>query len=934
MSAAIDRQIKPIYDSLDTGSPKSAIVTCNKLLKKYPKNELIKALKALALIRSGKVEECLVLCDDVLSQKPTDDAVLSAMSHVLRGLGRHQDLMSMFEDAYKQQPANEELGQQAFFANARAGHWKNAQLTATKLFKQFQSERYLYWSIMSAVLQANEPATAPAMRTVLYKLALRLISSSTTPTTASTDRFHLHVYILRELDIDEACKLLESEEAKTIYGNNLAVDELRRDIWTKKGMFKQDGDLARTRITEKNDRNWLEFLSVLNTAFAPVTSTSEVTEEAKNECRANIEEAATLFEMIKESDGRKDRSGALGLIELEWRARQHGLSQDPSRLLSLMEEYVRQVGAKPVCFEDLTKYLDLEGDELKRWTAFLEERASEVETLSELTRYINVQKLLRHNLSSDEITTETELGHAQHLTEQYFNALKLVDKLNEGELHPADDLAIIAANAFVSAHTLSGNVDHLYRATALLEYALTKSKHAYQIRLMLVQIYRVLAAPSQALEHYRALRVKQIQNDTLSHYILTRCSTFSLGGTGDLTFATECLEASNIYINNSHETADYTARAFVLEKYSQIPEFVEFEDKLDCSLHRDIIKIEHMRMRYGHEIMVSEVVDMELIELKSVLERYHHDNRDFGVIPSYQPKSQPTFFQQTRLFSADQERNWLRTFLKIYVNLLSQASDLDETVEEKLLIGDRPKQNCNTTDRPSLKNFTSEENAELTPDEAALRDFGTALADWTLPYHDYARPHPSVVLADAAKQAALKGGQPLKGIEIPPNGAANGNIKKEEDPPAVTTAPEILTTFFDNMKARMVTAVESRSRTQALHLATLTQEGLLFIIITSLRWKSASVVKVNKFGSLLQQLKTIRTHAISVLKGMVADLQKLADDENVAQRKLIQESCTSLPIDHDFILDVAKNLTDSRKKVLEGVSKGITRVCTTYSTFQ
>jgi len=125
MSAvALERQIRPIYgrspycldlpnsknlttDALDTGSNKSALVSCNKLLKKYPQNELIKvllphcdlqvvrhspripqALKALALVRSQKVEESLVLCDEVLEAKPTNDAILTAMMHVLRGLGR------------------------------------------------------------------------------------------------------------------------------------------------------------------------------------------------------------------------------------------------------------------------------------------------------------------------------------------------------------------------------------------------------------------------------------------------------------------------------------------------------------------------------------------------------------------------------------------------------------------------------------------------------------------------------------------------------------------------------------------------------------------------------------------------------------------------------------------------------------------------------
>lgn len=77
----------------------------------------------------------------------------------------------MFEEAYKQQPANEELGAQTFFANIRAGNWKLAQQVsqkfntfthflsrtffkiATKLHKQFQEDRYLYWNVISAVLQ-------------------------------------------------------------------------------------------------------------------------------------------------------------------------------------------------------------------------------------------------------------------------------------------------------------------------------------------------------------------------------------------------------------------------------------------------------------------------------------------------------------------------------------------------------------------------------------------------------------------------------------------------------------------------------------------------------------------------------------------------------------------------------------------------------------
>lgn len=250
MSAAFERQIRPVYEALDTGSNKSAVLACNKLLKKHPKNELVKALKALALIRSQKVEESLVLCDEVLASRPTDESTLSAMMHVLRGLGRHTDMVTMYEDAFKHQPGNEELGSQTFMANVRIGNWKAAQQIATKMHKQFHDDHYLYWSVMSAVLQANDPTTPPNMRPILYKLAHRLVTSSGTPSYFSADRFYLHLTILRELQLyDEAFELLEHEVGKAICAASLACDELRREIWKAKGLCKEEGARARERTT-------------------------------------------------------------------------------------------------------------------------------------------------------------------------------------------------------------------------------------------------------------------------------------------------------------------------------------------------------------------------------------------------------------------------------------------------------------------------------------------------------------------------------------------------------------------------------------------------------------------------------------------------------------------------------------------------------------
>ena len=65
---------------------------------------------------------------------------------------------------------------------------------------------------------------------------------------------------------------------------------------------------------------------------------------------------------------------------------------------------------------------------------------------------------------------------------------------------------------------------------------------------------------------------------------------------------------------------------------SKISEFIEFEDRLDNSLQRDFMKIEHVRMRLTHEPIVSDLVDMELIELKFIFDRCKCTSCQYGYL--------------------------------------------------------------------------------------------------------------------------------------------------------------------------------------------------------------------------------------------------------------------------------------------------------------
>jgi N-terminal acetyltransferase B complex non-catalytic subunit len=88
-------------------------------------------------------------------------------------------------------------------------------------------------------------------------------------------------------------------------------------------------------------------------------------------------------------------------------------------------------------------------------------------TLNDLRRLINVHKLLRHDLSNSQLTVEKESARAALYINHYFEGLKLGSDLPAAELQPADDLAILAGNVFVSRPRMKITCVMLWRSWSL-----------------------------------------------------------------------------------------------------------------------------------------------------------------------------------------------------------------------------------------------------------------------------------------------------------------------------------------------------------------------------------------------------------------------------------------------------------------------------------
>ena len=110
---------------------------------------------------------------------------------------------------------------------------------------------------------------------------------------------------------------------------------------------------------------------------------------------------------------------------------------------------------------------------------------------NELQRTINAHKLLRYTSTP---TVDSELASVQTFTKQYREGLQFGDHLPTTELQPADDLAVLAGHAYTNLWKLTGDLSYLHRAVVILEFASSKSKQGYVIRIMLIRIYHLLGS--------------------------------------------------------------------------------------------------------------------------------------------------------------------------------------------------------------------------------------------------------------------------------------------------------------------------------------------------------------------------------------------------------------------------------------------------------
>lgn len=193
---------------------------------------------------------------------------------------------------------------------------------------------------------------------------------------------------------------------------------------------------------------------------------------------------------------------------------------DEKVVLEHIVSYFARFGSKNCAFEDLQSYISILNVEksqtlienLKQTIQPATEKSAKIKNVY---KNVNIRKLERF-LGLDAISDKKQaLETANELWNEYQEALPLGEGLEKTEMQYGDEFVILASHILLDLYKQDHQISFLIQAICLLETALVKSIHNFQIKLVLVRLYTMIGVYKRSFEIYRTMEIKQIQFDTM-----------------------------------------------------------------------------------------------------------------------------------------------------------------------------------------------------------------------------------------------------------------------------------------------------------------------------------------------------------------------------------------------------------------------------------
>lgn len=572
----MSKELRTLWETINSGGYKQAHAKISKELKKHPENAYYLSVSSYVYLKQNKTDQALELARKVADSGPTNGHVLNLLVQIFVELDLVDECNSMFEAANRKAPSNVEVVDLWFETMVEAGHVKGLQ-KASMVQQKVSGQRD---SSLRAVfhMYLAHSVSSESEKKLFPMLAARILEKL--KPFQNVQEVYVQALALKMQDVDKLIEYLQTDEVKQFGSLDLSlmlVDTLREH-----GKFQQLYDVCIKEL-ETSDENWIHWTNM-------------------NLAAKELGLFKPTHEFIKKAA--VTRNSTLATVEL------YSLEEKYDAMLEALQAYFKVFGSKRCCIEDLTRFISLPGfsDKRQSWVDWLESifDQSQKSDIAAATWKVNIE---RFKFMINEDISDNTVDRNIKLYQSYVHLLKEKDPK---DYHTADDFMLIAATALLKQEKTEYNLE---KAAVLLEIASRSDQHQFYVRLWLIRIYMLLGAFTKAQVHYKELSIKMLQQETLSYMLGTRLSSI---------YPNEKFLSENddIY-DQSEEFPQYIKFGYNKGAYTQIEGFMDLHRKFKLSLNRKLLDIEHIKC----ERLMSDKANSQSME-KDINERLE-DNRDF-----------------------------------------------------------------------------------------------------------------------------------------------------------------------------------------------------------------------------------------------------------------------------------------------------------------
>ncbi|EGC36840.1 hypothetical protein DICPUDRAFT_77520 [Dictyostelium purpureum] len=591
----MSNKLSSIYQALDSGNNKGALKLCNALLlkKKDENTNAVKVLKAITLAKLNQIEEAISCADEMAFTGINNETVLSNLNYFYKSVQKVEKMTKVYEASYKANPKSIQLAKGCFLAYVKDRDLKQQQQMIISLQKQFPSEEHSLWYLMTILSMIQDNPT-PLLLGLSQKMAEKLVSEEKIK---NSEQLFMYETIL---DIQNK----KQEHLDLIKGKlgdlyNVPTERLKilASLYQELSKHQEAADSYKEILVKYEPDEWSCYMGYFDNLWLL----------NNNSTPSNFGEIQNFIKEIQKSSSIKHKLRGPFIAEIELIYRKLNCSatidkEEFKQFITLLLDYFKQFGNKPVFYHDVKKYLEFletrgsKDDSVKFLESIdqlIEKNNDDTNFISKLSNYYKVQRAL--NLQSD-FTHEKAQEIIKAILEAYSYNVNKFPLPIESERYPGDDLVLMCYFFLMDQieKNPANKIKYSIDAASILEFGHSKSTKNFQFNLYLMTLYFEIGIHTSALSHFKILNIKNIQWDTLGYLIMDQAVRSPLCFSQSVNYFEKIFK---FYAENDG-TADYVAACYTNGCYSKILEIQKFQDKVANSYQKQVYSTERQLFNF------------------------------------------------------------------------------------------------------------------------------------------------------------------------------------------------------------------------------------------------------------------------------------------------------------------------------------------------